>query len=234
MPLVRTYEGAACVVDSPYCYSYASDGYACSFSVDATGISLVVHRQGGPAQVDINASSAPTGWAGPFAHFPGVRDAVALDHEDGSGGDQLAVCYATSVWAHKNGGAWTHAASRFPDHMKPAASARLDAQAVTPNGKLIRKGGESPLDESAFGPLANAHCMARRGRQSPKSGPSPGARSGPSLQLLQTRRRHPMAIGLISQGPARHVEPIPLDIPSGSPTAPRQHTFIFISLENTA
>jgi len=73
----------------------------------------------------------------------GVRDAVVIAREAGSG-DKRLVAYYTGDAAVRAEDLRSHLAGHLPDYMMPAAYVRLERLPLTPNGKLDRKGLPAP------------------------------------------------------------------------------------------
>ncbi|HEX8317855.1 non-ribosomal peptide synthase/polyketide synthase [Longimicrobium sp.] len=82
-----------------------------------------------------------------LAAHPGVREAVVLALDDGSGGKRL-VGYLVGE-ALESEALRAHLSAQLPEYMVPAAFVRLDAFPVTPNGKLDRRALPAP-DADAF------------------------------------------------------------------------------------
>jgi amino acid adenylation domain-containing protein len=82
-----------------------------------------------------------------LAAHPGVREAVVLALDDGSGGKRLVAYFAGE--ALESEALRSHLSAQLPEYMVPAAFVRLDAFPVTPNGKLDRRALPAP-DADAF------------------------------------------------------------------------------------
>ncbi|HEX8244786.1 MAG TPA: amino acid adenylation domain-containing protein, partial [Longimicrobium sp.] len=82
-----------------------------------------------------------------LASHPGVREAVVLALDDGSGGKRLMAYFVGE--ALESEALRAHLSEQLPEYMVPAAFVRMEAFPVTPNGKLDRKALPSP-DASAF------------------------------------------------------------------------------------
>ncbi|HWX30080.1 MAG TPA: amino acid adenylation domain-containing protein [Steroidobacteraceae bacterium] len=82
-----------------------------------------------------------------LAEHPGVREAVVIASEDGSGGKRLVGYY---VGEHDVGAEALQAllAVTLPDYMVPAAYVRLEALPLTPNGKLDRRALPAPEEDA--------------------------------------------------------------------------------------
>ncbi|HEX2080603.1 MAG TPA: non-ribosomal peptide synthase/polyketide synthase [Longimicrobium sp.] len=90
-----------------------------------------------------------------LASHPGVREAVVLALDDGSGGKRLAAYFVGE--ALESEALRAHLSAHLPEYMVPAAFVRLEAFPVTPNGKLDRRALPAPADEA----------YARRGYEAP-------------------------------------------------------------------
>ncbi len=90
-----------------------------------------------------------------LAACPGVARAAVIVGE-GPRGEKQLVAYLVPAAAGADTGALTgqvreHAASRLPDHLRPAAMVVLDALPLTANGKLDRAALPAPADPAAAG-----------------------------------------------------------------------------------
>jgi amino acid adenylation domain-containing protein len=90
-----------------------------------------------------------------LAAHPGVREAVVLALDGGSGGKRLAAWYVGE--ALESEALRAHLAAHLPEYMVPAAFVRLEELPLTPNGKLDRRALPAPADEA----------YARRGYEAP-------------------------------------------------------------------
>src|SRR5882762_2671038 len=88
-----------------------------------------------------------------LASHPGVREAVVVAREDVPGEKRLVAYYTASNAHGKPTGAGelrSHLSGTLPDHMVPAAYARMERMPLTANGKLDRKALPMP-EGDAFG-----------------------------------------------------------------------------------
>ncbi|HEY7770868.1 amino acid adenylation domain-containing protein, partial [Longimicrobium sp.] len=77
-----------------------------------------------------------------LAAHPGVREAVVLALDDGSGGKRLVGYFVGE--ALDSEALRAHLSAQLPEYMVPAALVRLDSFPVTPNGKLDRRALPAP------------------------------------------------------------------------------------------
>jgi amino acid adenylation domain-containing protein len=85
-----------------------------------------------------------------LGQHPGVREAVVVARQDGSG-DQALVAYytvATGAEAVDAQALREHVQQALPQYMAPAAYVQLPALPLTPNGKLDRKALPAPAGEA--------------------------------------------------------------------------------------
>jgi acyl-coenzyme A synthetase/AMP-(fatty) acid ligase len=90
-----------------------------------------------------------------LAAHPGVREAVVLALDDGSGGKRLAAWYVGE--ALESEALRAHLSAHLPEYMVPAAFVRLESLPLTPNGKLDRRALPPPAGDA----------YARRGYEAP-------------------------------------------------------------------
>ncbi|HEU4556753.1 MAG TPA: amino acid adenylation domain-containing protein [Longimicrobium sp.] len=77
-----------------------------------------------------------------LASHPGVREAVVLALDDGSGGKRLVAYFVGE--ALESEALRAHLSVHLPEYMVPAAFVRLERLPLTPNGKLDRKALPAP------------------------------------------------------------------------------------------
>ncbi|MET0397746.1 MAG: amino acid adenylation domain-containing protein [Longimicrobiaceae bacterium] len=110
-----------------------------------------------------------------LAAHPGVREAVVLALDDGSGGKRLAAWYVGE--ALESEALRAHLAAHLPEYMVPAAFVRLEKLPLTPNGKLDRRALPAPADDA----------YARRGYEAPV-GETEQALAGIWCEVLRMER----------------------------------------------
>ncbi|HEX9936446.1 MAG TPA: amino acid adenylation domain-containing protein [Longimicrobium sp.] len=110
-----------------------------------------------------------------LAAHPGVREAVVLALDDGSGGKRLVAYFVGE--ALESEALRAHLSADLPEYMVPAAFVRLETLPLNPNGKLDRRALPAP----------DADAFAARAYEAPV-GEVEEALAGIWAELLGTRR----------------------------------------------